>query len=202
MRIRINRKLVLFLLLLIAAVSASPALAQDKSAAAPPMRYELALDYSYMHSNAPPGGCGCFNLNGGGATFAWAIVPGKWDIVGDIVADHASNISAAGYGLTLSAYTAGVRYIPPFHTSSLQPFGQVLVGFAHSSGTLVQTPNAGAANAGAAFASNLGGGFDLNVNRRFSIRRIEADYLVTSFNNGANNHQNNTRISAGVVIHF
>jgi hypothetical protein len=66
----------------------------------------------------------------------------------------------------------------------------------------VQTPNAGSANAGAAFASNLGGGFDLNLNRRFSIRIIEADYLVTTFNNGANNHQNNTRISAGVVIHF
>jgi peptidoglycan-associated lipoprotein len=200
MRLRINRTFVL--LLTIAAVSLRPALAQDKSAAAPPLSYELALDYSYMHSNAPPGGCGCFNLNGGGATFAWAIVPGKWDIVGDIVADHASNISAAGYGLTLSAYTAGVRYIPPFHTSSLQPFGQVLVGFAHSSGTLVQTPNAGAANAGAAFASNIGGGFDLNVNRRFSIRLIEADYLVTTFNNGVNNHQNNTRISAGVVMHF
>jgi peptidoglycan-associated lipoprotein len=200
MRLRINRTFVL--LLTVAAVSASPALAQDKNSAAPPLRYELALDYSYMHSNAPPGGCGCFNLNGGGATFAWAIVPGKWDLVGDIVADHASNISAAGYGLTLSAYTAGVRYIAPFHTSSLQPFGQVLVGFAHSSGTLVQAPNAGSANAGAAFASNLGGGLDLSVNRRFSIRIIEADYLVTTFNNGANNHQNNTRISAGVVMHF
>jgi peptidoglycan-associated lipoprotein len=206
MRFRINHTFVLFLLLTIAAVSVQPALAQGSvqpaTPAERPLRAELALDYSYLHSNAPPGGCGCFNLNGGGATFAWAIVPGKWDIVGDIVADHASNISAAGYGLTLSAYTAGVRYIPPFHTSSLQPFGQVLVGLAHSSGTLVQAPNAGAANAGAAFASNLGGGFDLNVNRRFSIRIIEADYLVTTFNNGVNNRQNNTRISAGIVVHF
>ena len=202
MRLRIKHNFVL--LLTIAAVSTAPAVAQapGQPASDKPLRAELALDYSYLRSNAPPGGCGCFNLNGGGATFAWAIVPGKWDIVGDIVADHASNISAAGYGLTLSAYTAGVRYIPPFHTSSLQPFGQVLVGLAHSSGTLVQTPNAGAANAGAAFASNLGGGFDLNVNRRFSIRIIEADYLVTTFNNGVNNRQNNTRISTGIVVHF
>ena len=202
MRLRMNHTLVL--LLTIAAVSSRGAAAQDSGQPTrnKPPRADLALGYSYVHSNAPPGGCGCFNLNGGGATFAWAIVPGKWDIVGDIVADHASNISAAGYGLTLSAYTAGVRYIPPFHTPSLQPFGQVLVGLAHSSGTLVQTPNAGAANAGAAFASNLGGGFDLNVNRRFSIRIIEADYLVTTFNNGVNNRQNNTRISAGIVVHF
>ncbi len=201
MRLRINRTFVLFLTM--AAVSASAAPAQDAAhATAQPFRYELALDYSYLHSNAPPGGCGCINLNGGGATFAWAMVPGKWDVVGDVVADHASNISAAGFGLTLSAYTAGVRYIPPFHISSLQPFGQVLVGFAHSSGTLVQAPNAGAANAGAAFASNLGGGLDLSVDHRFSIRIVEADYLVTTFNNGTDNHQNNTRISAGVVMHF
>jgi peptidoglycan-associated lipoprotein len=198
MRIRINHTFVL--LLTIAAVSACPALAQN-SAQQPP-RAELALDYSYLHSNAPPGGCGCFNLNGGSASFAWAIKPGSWDLVGDVVSVHGSNISAAGYGLTLTAFTAGVRYIPPFHTSSLQPFGQVLVGAAHSSGTLVQGSNAGSANAGAAFAANVGGGLDLNLSRRFSIRLVEADYLVTAFDNGANNHQNNARIGAGVVFKF
>jgi peptidoglycan-associated lipoprotein len=35
-----------------------------------PPRAELALGYTYMHSNAPPCGCGCFNLNGGSATVA------------------------------------------------------------------------------------------------------------------------------------
>ena len=206
MRLRINRTFVLFLLLTIAAVSACPALAQNSiqpaTPAEKPLRAELAFDYSYLHSNAPPGGCGCFNLNGGSATFAWAIKPGKWDLVGDITSAHASNISAAGYGLTLSAFTAGVRYLPRFHHSSLQPFGQVLVGIAHSSGTLVQGSNSATTNPGAAFASNLGGGLDLNATRRFSIRLIEADYLVTTFNNGTNNHQNNLRIGAGVVIHF
>ncbi|MGD0348576.1 MAG: cell envelope biogenesis protein OmpA, partial [Terracidiphilus sp.] len=88
------------------------------------------------------------------------------------------------------------------HHSSLQPFGQVLVGIAHSSGTLVQGSNSATTNPGAAFASNLGGGLDLNTTRRFSIRLFEADYLVTTFNNGTNNHQNNLRIGAGVVVHF
>ena len=206
MRFRINHTFVLFLLLPIAAVSLRPARAQNsaQSSTAPenPTRAELALGYTYMHSNAPPGGCGCFNLNGGSATFAWAIKPGKWDLVGDITSAHASNISAAGYGLTLSAFTAGVRYLPRFHHSSLQPFGQVLVGIAHSSGTLVQGSNSATTNPGAAFASNLGGGLDLNTTRRFSIRLFEADYLVTTFNNGTNNHQNNLRIGAGVVVHF
>jgi len=204
MRLRINHTFVP--LLTIAAVSASQALAQGSvQPAAPaekPLRSELALDYSYLHSNAPPAGCGCFNLNGGSATFAWSIQPGKWDLVGDVVSTHAGNVSAAGYSLTLSAFTAGVRYLPRFGRSPLQPFGQVLLGLAHSSGTLVQSPNAEATNAGAAFAANVGGGLDLGASRRFSIRLLETDYLLTTFDNGSNNHQNNLRISAGVVIHF
>jgi hypothetical protein len=86
--------------------------------------------------------------------------------------------------------------------SSLRPFGQVLAGVAHTSGTLVQGSNFAAANAGAAFAGNFGGGLDLHASRRFSIRLVEADYLLTTFDNGSNNHQNNLRISAGMVLHF
>jgi len=206
MRAMTKTTIALFLLLPIAAVSARPALAQNSAqpatATEKPTRAEVAIDYSYLHSNAPPGGCGCFNLNGGSADFAWAIKPGKWDVVGDVVAGYASGVSAAGYGLTLSAFTAGVRYLPPIGHSSFQPFGQVLAGVAHSSGTLVQGSQSATTNAGAAFASNFGGGLDLRANQRFSIRLVEADYLLTTFDNGSNNHQNNLRISAGVVIHF
>jgi hypothetical protein len=31
---------------------------------------------------------------------------------------------------------------------------------------------------------------------------VEADYLVTTFDNGSNNHQNNLRVGAGVVLRF
>jgi hypothetical protein len=34
------------------------------------------------------------------------------------------------------------------------------------------------------------------------VRLIEADYLVTTFDNGVNNHQNNLRIGAGLVVRF
>jgi hypothetical protein len=77
-----------------------------------------------------------------------------------------------------------------------------LLGLAHSSGTLVQGPNPGAANAGAAFAGCFGGGLDLRATPRFSVRLVEADDLLTTFDNGDNNHQNNLRISAGVVLRF
>jgi hypothetical protein len=55
---------------------------------------------------------------------------------------------------------------------------------------------------GAAFAGNFGGGLDLRVTHRFSVRLVEANYLLTTFDNGTNNHQNNLRISAGAVIRF
>jgi hypothetical protein len=77
-----------------------------------------------------------------------------------------------------------------------------LARLAHSSGTQVQGSNPGACNAGAAFAANFGGGLDLRANRRFSIRLIEADYLLTTVDNGSNDPQNYLRISACVVVHF
>ena len=208
---RIRNQYSFALLLACAVVSARPAVAQAPAPApAPaaaatemPLRAELALDYSYLRSNAPPGGCGCFNLNGGSATFAWAPKPaGSFALVGDITAAQAGSISSSGYGLTLSAYTVGARYRPRIGHSPLQPFGQVLVGLAHSSGSLVAGPSPAASNAGAAFAANLGGGLDLRASRRFAVRLAEADYLLTTFDNGSNNHQNNLRFSSGVVLRF
>jgi peptidoglycan-associated lipoprotein len=210
----IKTSFALFLLVLIAAVSARTLVAQGaqqpeaKSGATADKQLpaEVAIEYSYEHSNAPPASCTCFNLNGGSATFSWTLkpgtVPGNFALVGDITSAHADGIGASSLDLTLSTFTAGVRYLPPTGKSPLQPFGQVLLGVAHAGGRLAQPPNPGAANAGAAFAANLGGGVDLRLNQRFSYRLAEAEYLVTTFDNGSNNHQNNLKISTGIVIHF
>jgi peptidoglycan-associated lipoprotein len=207
MRARIKTNIALFLLLpavlmVFTAVSAHQALAQAAPDASGPHRAELALGYAYVHSNAPPAGCGCFNLNGGSATFAWPIRQGNIALVGDVVSAYTNFTSASGYSLFLTAFTGGIRYTPPVTRSSLRPFGQVLAGVAHADGTLVQSPNPGAANAGASFAANIGGGFDLRMNEHFLIRLGEVDYLLTTFDNGGNNHQNNLRVNAGVVLRF
>jgi len=201
MRLRINATFAL--LVAIAAASTVQAAAQNpgQSVGSQP-RADLALGYSYLHSNAPPGGCGCFNLNGGNVTFAWPLRSGLFALAGDVAIAHAATVSSSGDSLTLTTFTAGVRYMPPLGHSSLQPFGQALLGLAHSTGTLVQGSNPGAANAGAAFAATFGGGLDWCATPRFSIRLVEADYLLTTFDNGTNNRQNNLRISAGVVVHF
>jgi outer membrane immunogenic protein len=201
MRLRINREFALLLTIAVASIARSAAQSPVQPASVKP-RAELALDYSYLRSNAPQGSCGCFNMNGGGATFAWPLGSGQFALAGDVTIAHAGTVSSSGDNLTLSTFTAGVRYLPPMKSRTFQPFGQVLAGLAHSSGTLVQGANPGAANAGAAFAGDFGGGLDLRVNPRFSIRLVEADYLLTTFDNGTNNHQNNLRISAGLVIRF
>jgi peptidoglycan-associated lipoprotein len=192
----------LSLLLAIAAVLIAPVglRAQAVPAEHDTPRPELAFGYSYVRSNVPPGSCGCFSLNGGSATFTWPLGMGKFALAGDINVVHAWSASTTGDSLTLGAYTAGGRYLPMAGRSIWQPFGQALIGAAHSTGTLVQGANPGAANAGAAFAANIGGGLDLRAGSQIAIRLIEADYLLTTFDNGSNNHQNNIRIGAGIVF--
>jgi outer membrane immunogenic protein len=200
MRVRI--KAFSSLLLTIAAVFTVPAVAQAVPYADKPLPVELALDYSYIRSNAPPGGCGCFNLNGGSATVAWPVGPGKFALVGDLTIANSNNIDSTAYNLTLGIFTAGVRYLPPVGHWRIQPFGQVLVGGARASGSLTLPPNPAYTDAGLAFAANMGGGLDLRISRRFSLRLFDADYLVTTFQNGVNDHQNNVRLSSGLVIRF
>lgn len=72
--------------------------------------FDLALGYGYLHSNAPPGGCGCFNMNGGNATFAWPIGSGQFALAGDVTIAHAGTVSTSGDSLTLSTFTGGGRY--------------------------------------------------------------------------------------------
>jgi len=202
MRISIRATFSLLLVMAMFSASRSIAHAQEVAPADKQPRAELALDYTYIRSNAPPGGCVCFDLNGGGATYAHSIGSGRFALVGDVSIAHAGAISANSYDLTLSTFTAGVRYRPTFRHSPLKPFGQVLAGIAHSSGSLVSGQNPTVSNSGGAFAAIAGGGLDLHLSHHFSVRLIEADYLVTTFDNGINDHQNNFRLNAGVVFHF
>jgi outer membrane immunogenic protein len=80
---------------------------------------------------------------------------------------------------------------------ALQPFAQVLVGGAHAGGGV-----AGVADGTSAFAGRLGGGIDLPLTTGIAVRVIQADYYLTDFANSADNHQNNTLIGAGVVVHW
>lgn len=199
---RFRNKCKFALLLAIASVSTAKAVAQVDPASPVPPRTELALDYTYVHTNAPPGGCGCFSLNGGSASIAWPVRPGKFFFVADLSIGGSGKINNTNYTLTLGSFNVGARYQLRAGRSALRPFGQALVGVTHASGPLVLAPNPAALNANLEFSAIFGGGVDLHTSRHISLRLAEADYFVTTFDNGANNHQNNLRLSSGVVFHF
>ena len=140
MRLRINREFAL--LLTIGAASMCPALAHAQAAPSTESaaRPDLALGYSYLHSNAPQGGCGCFNMNGGSAYLRLAARAGRvgrWSAMSS--RGYAGSVSSRRIRSHLSAPSPReCAILPPVSHSSLHPFGQVLAGMAHSSGTLVQ----------------------------------------------------------------
>lgn len=187
----------------VAGVVAAPVALQAQVKAAPStmLRPELDLNYTWVRSNLPPGGCGCFALNGGGAEFAVPLRNSAFSLAAAFNMTTPNNASPPSTDLTLSSYTVGGRYRPAF-SSRLQPFGEVLVGIAHASGPLVAKPNPASANASLTFASMVGGGVDLRASPRFSVRLVQADYYLTTFDNGSNDHQNNLRLSVGTVFHF
>lgn len=58
-----------------------------------------------------------------------------------------------------------------------------------------------------AFAMTVGGGFDIKLNKKFSLRPVQAEYLYTRFGNDCqlevctfNNNQNSFRLKSGIVI--
>lgn len=173
------------------AMAPRPAVAQSGSLV------DVGVDYNYVRSNLPAGGCGCFSLNGGGGWAAFNFT-GSLGIVGEIASQHASNISSAGADLTLTSFLAGPRYTWT-GGGRFAPFAEVLVGGAHAGGSLAPGSSGlpGSANA---FAMTAGGGLDIGFTRHIALRAFEADYYLTRFENGTNDHQNNLRLGAGVMV--
>lgn len=188
------RTLATVLLLLIG--SAGVSLAQTSKA-------ELGLNYNWMYTNRPPGGDTTFSMNGGSVSLAW-IVNQRFAIVGDIGAVHASDVPVAGQGLTITSYVFGPRFYYRRKSAGgerrllkLAPYGQVLVGGAHASGSLAGGSGGGATDS---FAMKVGGGVELPLTRRVILRPAHTEYFLTLFPNGVNNRQNNFLFGAGVIF--
>ena len=161
---------------------------------------EIALDYTYVHTNAPPGGCGCFSMNGGSGSYAYHLGP-QFAAVFEVGAVHAANVNASGLDLTLTSYLAGPRFYYRRPYARFVPYGQILLGAVRATGGLAPANSGGAASS-TVFGSTLGGGVEFNVSRTITLRVAQVDYFVTTFDNKADNHQNNLRISTGAAYHF
>lgn len=161
---------------------------------------DAALTYHWVRTNAAPGDCGCFGLNGGGISGSWN-VRGPWSLVTEFSAEYTGSAPPVGNSLTLTSYLAGARYYLPqpwlHRRHRLQPFAQVLAGAAHAGGGV-----AGIGDATYGFATRMGGGIDVPVSSRFSVRIIQVDYFLTHMANASNDHQNNLLVGAGIVFHW
>jgi peptidoglycan-associated lipoprotein len=189
-------KLSVAISLVLAAVCTAPTIAQSAS----PAIWEVGAGYNFVHTNAPPTGCGCFSMNGGVASVNRQLTP-SFSLVGEFNGVANGNVNASGHSLTLLTYLSGPRYrYVPSH-GRLSPYGQILVGGAHASGGLY-APAGSSTGTANAFATSIGGGVDLSLSPRFSFRVVQADYLLTLLPNSVNSRQNNVSLSTGVILRF
>jgi outer membrane protein OmpA-like peptidoglycan-associated protein len=92
--------------------------------------------------------------------------------------------------------------------SRVTPYAQALFGGIHASAVEICPGNCSGMPglpAETDFALTAGGGVDIKVRRRFAIRLLQAEYLMTSFKNlstGSSATQNDMRLSSGIVFRF
>lgn len=123
------------------------------------------------------------NANGWDATLDYK--PNRW--LG-VAADFGGYYrSAFNNSIHLQTYLFGPQLSLP---GRISPFGHVLFGVAHQT---VGDPGA------TAFASAIGGGVDVKLNRFASVRVIQLDVLLTRFGGLT---QAGPRFSAGLVLRF
>jgi len=185
------RSIALAIILILGAATA--AMAQDSGG-------DAALTYHWVRTNTTPGNCGCFDMNGGGASGSWNL-GSRLAAVAEISAQNASDVLSSGKSLTVTSFMAGARYrfggSSPDRPHRIQPFAQVLLGAAHAGGGI-----AGRADGSYAFASRVGGGVDVPVSSHIAVRIIQIDYYFTRFTNFTNDHQNNLLLGAGAVFRW
>jgi len=162
--------------------------------------------YSYVRVN-PGGGFPGANFNGGSGSLAYNF--NSWlGAVADFGGYHWSQSGADG---TVVSYLFGPKIA--YRHGPVTPYAQVLFGGAHGSGSFFTTciearvhPEGGCVTSASenAFAMTVGGGVDWNATEHIGIRLVQAEYLFTKFNEGTGNpdHQNNARISTGVVFRW
>jgi outer membrane immunogenic protein len=164
------------------------------------LRSEVAVGYTYVHTNAPPGGCGCFSMNGGSGSFGFHFKPGL-TAVAEFGAVHASNVDSTGLDLTLTSFLFGPRVSHQIGKTRLVPYVQVLVGAVHASGGLAPSNSIGASSS-TSFAATVGGGLDLKLTHHITLRPVQVEYFVTTLPNDADDHQNNLRVASSLVLKF
>lgn len=162
---------------------------------------QFSAGYVYQGSQ-PTFGDNSFGMNGGRADVMLPLNK-HIGLVGEFSGVHTGSVPLSSNGLTLFTYMAGPRLSIPLRGGRelrrVVPFAQVLFGGVHATDGMFPSGStmSGTANS---FAMSAGGGLQVGVNRRLSVRLVQADYLYTRLPNLFDNYQNSYRIGAGVVL--
>ena len=173
-------------------------------------KIDIFAGYSYVRANPAnqpdpsqtpvPQSLPSFNMNGYGGSLAYNF-NGRISGVFDFERYITSKLTAPTGNLHGSMYTflAGPK-LSFRNATRLTPFTQVLVGAARSDSFVYLT------GPQSAFAMTMGGGLDVRLSHRFSLRPLQADYLLTRYRENVgsspNRWQNNARLGVGAVVHF
>jgi len=102
-----------------------------------------------------------------------------------------------GQGNGVGYILGGLQY--KYHTDTFSPFLRVFVGAADHSPRCCDGSKWSVALGG-------GGGFDLNINKRFAIRLAQVDYIYSNYSqvvlSGHNPQWNSIRLAAGLVVNL
>ena len=180
--------------------------AQQKPQSLPstPLSTDIGATFAVERSQTVPNQC-CFWLKGGGADAAVTFWKGL-GLAATLNGDRGANVQP-GVDVNKLTLLGGPRYTWTrwnHGSAAAQPrfqlFVQGLLGGAHGFNGVYPAP--GAVNSAAsAFAVQTGGGLNYFLTPHFGLRLIQADYVRTTFPNGADNAQNDLRLSFGVVYH-
>ena len=159
-------------------------------------------------------GSNSFNCEGGGGTIAYN-VSSLLGVAADLGGCRfTGNTLGLGNKITGNQFTYLFGPRITFRSSSpFRPFfdltfgGDRLSASCKSSATSCVNATGGNTYSKNAFAMAVGGGFDIKLSKRISLRPVQAEYLYTRFGNSCaasvcnnNNNQNAFRLKSGIVI--
>ncbi len=195
------RRIIFLLTVLLLVLCIDPAKAQQ-AASARSTKIPVALRFSALEANAPPGSCGCFWLSGGAADTTIPLLP-RLSAAVEVGGETAANVPDTTRGLSEITLLAGPRYTLPLGRVSggrVSVAGQALFGAVHGFDADFFTGSAHAQTA-TAFAMALGGFVEMPLTHALSLRAVQVDMLQTNLPNGAGDRQRNLRIGGGIVFH-
>jgi outer membrane protein OmpA-like peptidoglycan-associated protein len=180
-------------------------------------KVELFVGYSYLRAVPTlADGNRLVWLNGGSTSIAYNFNR-YLGVVGDFGGFDDSQFQAIGAGNPSDAinssgnaftYLAGPR-LSFRNQGRITPFAQALFGEIHASPVTLDASCTGTGctplPAESSFAMTAGGGLDLRMSHHLALRLVQAEYLMTSFENratGQSGTQNDMRLSSGIVFRF